>query len=108
MAVEKSYARLGLFLVVALVVVLTTGFLFLQRLRLKTVIGVVTYTPENVSGLDVSSPVGYRGVSVGRVTEVRVDHASGPPSKSVSSSPTASAPLARTPSGSGGLRISAA
>ena len=73
MAVERSYARLGLFLVVALVVVLATALLFIQRLRSQAVIEVVTYTTENVSGLDVSSPVRYRGVSVGRVTEVRVD-----------------------------------
>ena len=73
MAVEKSYARLGFFLVVALVVVLATALLFIQRLRSQAVIEVVTYIPEDVSGLDVSSPVRYRGVSVGRVTEVRVD-----------------------------------
>jgi len=73
MAVEKSYARLGFFLVVALVVVLATALLFIQRLRRQAVIEVVTYIPEDVSGLDVSSPVRYRGVSVGRVTEVRVD-----------------------------------
>ena len=73
MAVEKSYARLGFFLVVALVVVLATALLFIQRLRSQAVIEVVTYIPEDVSGLDVTSPVRYRGVSVGRVTEVRVD-----------------------------------
>jgi len=73
MAVEKSYARLGFFLVVALVVVLATALLFIQRFRRQAVIEVVTYIPEDVSGLDVSSPVRYRGVSVGRVTEVRVD-----------------------------------
>jgi phospholipid/cholesterol/gamma-HCH transport system substrate-binding protein len=72
-AVEKSYARLGFFLVVALVVVLATALLFIQRLRRQAVIEVVTYIPEDVGGLDVSSPVRYRGVSVGRVTEVRVD-----------------------------------
>jgi ABC-type transporter Mla subunit MlaD len=33
----------------------------------------VTYTTENVSGLDISSPVRYRGVPVGRVTDLRVD-----------------------------------
>lgn len=33
----------------------------------------VTYSEENVSGLDVSSPVRYRGVPVGRVTDLRVD-----------------------------------
>jgi len=73
MAVEKSYARLGLFLVVVLVVVLATALLFIQRWRSRAVIGMVTYTNENVSGLEVSSPVRFRGVSLGRVSDVRVD-----------------------------------
>jgi paraquat-inducible protein B len=73
MAAEHSYARLGFFLVVVLVVVLATGLLFIQRLRSREVIEVVTYTTENVSGLEVSSPVRYRGVSIGRVSDVRID-----------------------------------
>ena len=73
MAVEKSYARLGLFLVVVLVVVLATALLFIQRWRSRAVIELVTYTNESVSGLEVSSPVRFRGVSLGRVSEVRVD-----------------------------------
>ena len=73
MAVEKSNARLGLFLVVVLVVVLATALLFIQRWRSRAVIAMVTYTNENVSGLEVSSPVRFRGVSLGRVSEVRVD-----------------------------------
>ena len=73
MAVEKSYARLGLFLVVALIVVLATAVFFVQRMRTREVLVLVTYTNENVSGLDVSIPVRFRGVSVGRVTDVRVD-----------------------------------
>ena len=74
MAVERSYARLGLFLVVALVVMLATTLLFIQRLRSREVIEMVTYTTENVSGLDISSPVRYRGVPIGRVSRhLRVD-----------------------------------
>ena len=73
MAVEKSYARLGLFLIVAVVVVLATAMFFLHRTRSREVIAAVTYTRENVSGLEVSSPVRYRGVSLGRVSDVRVD-----------------------------------
>lgn len=73
MAVDKSYARLGLFVVVALVVLLATAFLFIQRMRSRAVIELVTYTRENVSGLDISSPVRYRGVPVGRVSELRID-----------------------------------
>ncbi len=73
MPVERSYARLGLFLVVALAVFVATALLFVQRARSRAVIELVTYTTENVSGIDVSSPVRYRGVPLGRVTEVRVD-----------------------------------
>jgi paraquat-inducible protein B len=73
MAADKSYARLGLFVVVGVVVMLATGLFFIQRMRSRAVISLVTYTTENVSGLDISSPVRYRGVSVGRVSDVRVD-----------------------------------
>jgi phospholipid/cholesterol/gamma-HCH transport system substrate-binding protein len=73
MAVERSYARLGLFVVIMIIVVFATALLFIQRLRSRAVIEMVTYTRENVSGLDVASPVRYRGVSIGRVTDVRVD-----------------------------------
>ena len=73
MAVEKSYARLGLFLVIAIVVILATGLLFIQRMRSQEVIELVTYTQENVAGLDISSPVRYRGVPVGRVSNLQVE-----------------------------------
>ena len=73
MAVEKSYARLGLFVVVVVLTALATAVFFVQRVRRQAVIGMVTYTTDNVSGLDVSSPVRYRGVAVGQVTDVRVD-----------------------------------
>jgi paraquat-inducible protein B len=73
MAVERSHARLGLFLVIGLVVVLATALLFIDRWRSRSVIEMVTYTNENVSGLDVSSPVRYRGVPIGRVIALRID-----------------------------------
>ena len=73
MAVERSYARLGLFVILTLVVIIATGTLFVQRLRSPDVIEMVTFTRENVSGLDVSSPVRYRGVPVGQVSNLAVD-----------------------------------
>jgi paraquat-inducible protein B len=73
MAVEKSYVRLGSFLVVAIVVILATALLFIQRMRSREVIELVTYTQENVAGLDISSPVRYRGVPVGRVSNLQVE-----------------------------------
>ncbi len=73
MAVEKSYARLGLFIVLTLVLFLVTAVFFIQRLKKRPAIGMVTYTTDNVFGLDVSSPVRLRGVPVGRVTDIRVN-----------------------------------
>jgi paraquat-inducible protein B len=73
MPVEKSYARLGFFIVLTLLVVLMTAVFFIQRLKSRPAMGMVTYTTENVFGLDVSSPVRLRGVPVGQVTDIRVD-----------------------------------
>jgi paraquat-inducible protein B len=73
MAAEQSYARLGLFVVVSVAVMLVTGLFFLNRMRNREVIPMVTFTTENVSGLDVSSAVRYRGVPVGRVSDIRVN-----------------------------------
>ena len=73
MPAEKSYARLGLFIVVTLVVVLATAVFFIQRMKRRDAIAMVTYTNDNVFGLDVASVVRLRGVPVGRVTDIRAD-----------------------------------
>ena len=73
MAADKSYARLGLFVVLGVIVMLATGLFFVQQVRSRAVITLVTYVTENVSGLDISSPVRFRGVPVGRVSDLRVD-----------------------------------
>ena len=73
MAVEKSYTRLGFFIVLTLVLFLVTAVFFIQRLKQRPAIGLVTYTTDNVFGLDVSSAVRLRGVPVGRVTAIRVN-----------------------------------
>jgi len=72
MAAEQSYARLGFFIVISLIVVFATGLFFLERVRSREVISFVTYTSANVSGLDISSLVRYRGVQIGRVSDIRV------------------------------------
>jgi len=73
MAAEKSYTRLGIFVALALAVIVATGLFFVQRMRRRAVIELVTYVTENVSGLDISSPVRFRGVPVGRVSDLHVD-----------------------------------
>jgi paraquat-inducible protein B len=77
MAAEKSYARLGVFVALGVVVIVATGLFFVQRMRSRAVIELVTYVTENVSGLDISSPVRFRGVPVGRVSGLRVDQRGG-------------------------------
>ena len=72
MAAEERYAKLGFFVVLGVIVILATGLFFIQRSRSRDVIPLVTYFNENVSGLDISSPVRYRGVTVGRVSDVRI------------------------------------
>ena len=73
MAAETSYARLGVFVVVSVMLMLATGLFFIQRVKSREVMTFVTYFTEDVSGLDISSPVRFRGVAVGRVSNVRID-----------------------------------
>ena len=73
MAVDRSYARLGLFLVVTTAVVVATAVFFVRQAQAHRVIDAVTYTGGNVSGLEISSPVRFRGVQVGQVEELRVE-----------------------------------
>src|SRR6516225_5560492 len=73
MPVGKSYASLGAFILVTLLVILGTAVFFIQRLKHRPAIEMVTYTTENVFGLDVSSSVRFRGVPVGQVTNILVN-----------------------------------
>jgi paraquat-inducible protein B len=70
MAARALYARVGLLILVGLL--LAVGFvLFLTAGRLSSTAQVMeTYVSESVQGLDVGAPVRYRGVQVGRVTEL--------------------------------------
>jgi paraquat-inducible protein B len=77
MSAEQNYTRLGIFVVVGIGVIVATGLFFAERTRSRDVIKMVTYTDENVSGLDIASPVRYRGVPVGRVFDIRVNPARG-------------------------------
>ena len=60
MAVEKDYTRLGLFLILTVIVILGTGLFFVQRLRARPAIALVTYTDQNVVGLRTDSAVRFK------------------------------------------------
>lgn len=73
MALDKDYTRLGLFLILAAIIVTGTVLFFVQRARARPSIELVTYTDQNVVGLRVDSPVRFKGVTIGRVQDIRVD-----------------------------------
>ena len=50
MPAEKTYARLGFFIVVTMLVILATAVFFIQRMKRRPTFGMVTYTTENVFG----------------------------------------------------------
>jgi len=66
------YLRVGLLVVVG--AILATGFLvFLAGSRGQGPVTIFeTYSAESVQGLDIGAPVRYRGVQIGRVTELRL------------------------------------
>ena len=76
MTQPTNHWKLGLFVVVGLVVMLVTlVFLGKETLQQESV-AYTSYFDEAVTGLDVGSPVKFRGVPVGKVAEIDVapDH----------------------------------
>jgi len=71
MSAKASYFKIGLFVIsaatiaVIAVVVLGAGILFRETLMCET------YIDQSVQGLDVGSPVKFRGVKIGNVKEIR-------------------------------------
>ena len=72
---KLSYFKIGIFVITAIVigmigvVVLGVGTIFQKRSLIET------YIDESVQGLDVGSPVKFRGVPVGRVEEISLTSA---------------------------------
>jgi ABC-type transporter Mla subunit MlaD len=71
-ALKTNHWKLGLFVVTGLAIaVLTVFWLGLRRLN-REAIPTVTYFDESVQGLDVGSPVKFRGVTLGTVQTITV------------------------------------
>jgi paraquat-inducible protein B len=72
MTAPTNHWKLGLFVVVGLVVMLVTlVFLGKETLQQESV-AYTSYFDEAVTGLDVGSPVKFRGVSVGKVAKIGI------------------------------------
>jgi phospholipid/cholesterol/gamma-HCH transport system substrate-binding protein len=72
MATATNHWKLGLFVVAGVVLSLVTlGFLGAQSMR-KQVVHYTTFFDESVQGLEVGSPVKFRGVTIGTVSSIDV------------------------------------
>ncbi len=66
----KRHIRLGLFVVAGIAVLVAVLFLLGGRNLFRPTLTFETYFDESVAGLDVGAPVRFRGVPVGRVSEI--------------------------------------
>src|SRR4051812_10430040 len=76
MAAPTNHWKLGLFVVVGLVMALSTGAVLGARSMRKEVARYVSYFDESVQGLETGSPIKFRGVTIGNVgwIDVAPDH----------------------------------
>lgn len=69
-----SYAAVGVFVVVLGVALVGVGLWLGSGIRTKDYDHYAVYVDESVAGLNQDAPVKYRGVSVGRVQAIELDH----------------------------------
>ncbi|MBS2018853.1 MAG: MCE family protein [Deltaproteobacteria bacterium] len=72
MASAKTYAKLGLFTVIAFVALVVTAFALGVRTVRSDTLRYHTYFDESVQGLERGAPVKYRGVSIGTVSAIEI------------------------------------
>ncbi|HET9932872.1 MAG TPA: MlaD family protein [Polyangiaceae bacterium] len=72
MAVATNRWKLGLFVIVGFAVALSALVVFGAQSFSKKTVEVVSFFDESVQGLDVGSPVKFRGVTVGRVSSIDI------------------------------------
>lgn len=72
MATEASKFRVGVFVTVGVVIMLTVVFLFGASRYLQESRTYATYFRESVQGLEINAPVKFRGLTIGRVSAIRI------------------------------------
>ena len=76
MSTPTNHWKLGLFVVAGFALAMTTVLFLGARSMKKDVISYKTYFDESVQGLEVGSPVKFRGVTIGNVSaiDIAADH----------------------------------
>jgi len=72
MSAPTNHWKLGLFVVVGTVLTFTAALFFGTRGLRKETVSYISYFDESVTGLEVGSPVKFRGVTIGNVSAVDV------------------------------------
>jgi phospholipid/cholesterol/gamma-HCH transport system substrate-binding protein/paraquat-inducible protein B len=70
MTEETRYRRLGVFVFAALVLIVGVLFLLGGRSLFQSTFTFETYFNDSIAGLEVGSPLRFRGVPLGQVTEI--------------------------------------
>ncbi len=70
MSTPTNHWKLGLFVVVGIAACAATVIFFGGRTLKRETVAYKTYFDESVQGLEVGSPVKYRGVNIGNVSEI--------------------------------------
>jgi len=70
--IEANKYKLGIFVLTGIVLLIVTMFLLGLSEALKPKINFITYFNESVQGLDIGSPVKFRGVTIGKVTRIAI------------------------------------
>lgn len=67
---EHRYFRLGLFVILTVALLLAVLFILGGRSLFQPTLTIETYFNESVAGLDIGSPVKYRGIPLGAVSDI--------------------------------------
>jgi len=67
---EHRYFRLGLFVILTVAILLVVLFILGGRSLFQPTLTIETYFNESVAGLDIGSPVKYRGIPMGSVSQI--------------------------------------
>jgi paraquat-inducible protein B len=70
MDAKPHYFRIGIFVLVALALIVTAVVLFGAGLFAQNKLHVESYFAESITGLSIGSPVEFRGVRIGQVEEI--------------------------------------
>ena len=70
MSTSTNHWKLGLFVVVGALSIIATVVYFGGRTLRKETVSYKTYFDESVQGLEIGSPVKFRGVSIGSVAQI--------------------------------------